>query len=287
MKKILGLSGSPRRPGNCEIMIKEISRNIDVPHQLDLLRLNDFNIMPCRGCYKCLFDAQQCVIDDDFGTIIDIISGADALIVAVPTYFLGANACLKKILDRGLALYAHLDELWGKPAVGVGIAGIEGKEGYTLLNIESFLNMMFTEARQSRICYGALPGEVMMNPDNKTAAREMAQALFSSEADQPKTDSIFVCPLCGGSTFRFLTENRVRCMLCSNSGTFETEHDTFKFHIVKDEHQFFLSKREVLKHKAWLLQMKERYLKQRDHLKKVCRPYLKEGRWIKKVKSEA
>ena len=59
---------------------------------------------------------------------------SDALVVAAPTYLLGANASLKRFLDRGLSFYAHLDRLWGKPAVGVAIAGIEGMEGYTKLD---------------------------------------------------------------------------------------------------------------------------------------------------------
>lgn len=284
MKKILGISGSPRRPGNCEMMIKEISRNIDVPHELELLQLNAFNIMPCRGCYKCLFDEQRCVLNDDFNRIADIIADAEALILAVPTYFLGANACLKKVLDRGLALYAHLDKLWGKPAVGVGIAGIEGKEGYTLLNVESFLKLIFADARLCRICYGALPGEALLNRNNKTAARELAKALLNNAEPTSFSNSVPTCPLCGGSTFRFLAKDQVRCMLCSNSGTVEANQDRFRFHMIKDEHQIFLSKQEALEHKAWLLQMKERYLQQKGRLKQVCRPYLKEGRWIKSQK---
>lgn len=282
MKKIVGLSASPRRPGNCEIMLKEISRNIDAPHELNLLRLSDVDILPCRGCYKCLFNEQQCVLNDDFNRIVDIVCDADALIVAAPTYFLGANAALKKFLDRGLSLYAHIDRLWGKPAVGIGIAGIEGKEGYTLLNMESFLKLIFADVRQCRICYGALPGEVVLNPDNKTAAKEMAQALMGKTKTKPDLASNPTCPLCGGATFRFLSKDRVRCMLCSNSGSISTDRDTVKFNIEKDEHQLFLSKPEALEHKQWLLQMKARYLERRDRLKQICRPYLKEGRWIKK-----
>ncbi len=46
-----------------------------------------------------------------------------------PTYFLGANASLKRLLDRGLSFYAHIDAPLGKTAVGVAIAGVAGLEG--------------------------------------------------------------------------------------------------------------------------------------------------------------
>jgi hypothetical protein len=64
------------------------------------------------------------------------IVDADALILAAPTYFLGANAVPKLIVDRGLAFYAHIERLWEKPSVGVCIAGIPGKEGHGLLPVE-------------------------------------------------------------------------------------------------------------------------------------------------------
>ena len=120
MKKILGIIGSPRKLGNSEIMIKEISRHISMPHQLNLIRLSDFNILPCRGCYRCLFKEERCILDDELPTVLNSIIEADALIVATPTYFLGANSSLKRLMDRGLAFYAHGEALWGKPAVGIG-----------------------------------------------------------------------------------------------------------------------------------------------------------------------
>ena len=91
MIKILGIIGSPRKLGNSEIMIKEISRNISEPHELVLLRLTDFNIGSCRGCYNCLFKEERCVLDDDLYTVVDAMCAADAIILAAPTYFLGVN----------------------------------------------------------------------------------------------------------------------------------------------------------------------------------------------------
>ena len=75
MKKVLGIIGSWRKMGNSEIMIKEISRHIAEPHELNLLRLTDFNIGSCRGCYSCLFKEERCVVNDDLYSIADAIPG--------------------------------------------------------------------------------------------------------------------------------------------------------------------------------------------------------------------
>jgi len=277
MKKILGIIGSPRKLGNCEIMAKEISRQISIPHELKLLRLQDFKILPCRGCYQCLYKSGECLIDDDLNLVMKAIVDADALIVSAPTYFLSINSCIKQFLDRGFPFLAHIEELWHKPAVGVVMAGIKGKEGYSLLGIQNFLKLIFAEDKQSKIVYGALPGEVFINEENKQAAAELASALFGSSAEKKGP----CCPLCGGDTFRFIENNRVRCMLCSNAGIMTMHENTPVFEINKSDHELFLSKEESLKHREFLLGMKSRFVQQKKTLKEITQSYLKQGRWIR------
>jgi multimeric flavodoxin WrbA len=277
LKKILGLIGSPRKLGNCEILAKEIGRRIGPPHRLLLIRLSDFSILPCTGCYRCLEEDKRCVLGDDLYRVLDPLADADALIVAVPAYFLGPKAVLKTFLDRGLAFYPYADRLLDKPAVGVGVAGIPGKEGYTLLAIESFLKLIFSDMKASRILYGALPGEIFLDEGNLEAATQLADALFSPTRD-PRGPR---CPVCGGRTFRFLGDRRVRCMLCSNEGTAVMGDDAARFDIQRSEHEIFLSREDLEAHQAWLLGMKNRYREKKGRLKKICLSYLKDGEWIR------
>ena len=278
MKTVLALLGSPRRLGNCELMAKEISRQLPVAHDLKLLRLPEFNIAACRGCYLCLLKG-QCPIEDDHQAVCQAILAADALILAAPTYFLGPNACLKRFTDRGLALYPHIESLWGKPAVAVGIAGLPGKEGYTLLGLENFLTLLFADIRSSRMIYGALPGEIFLNRQNRETARALAEALI----DAPPPDAGPRCPLCGGRTFRFLSHDRVRCMLCSNAGTLESEQGKTRLHIQRSDHELFLTRQEALAHRDWLLSMKERFRAQKERLKDISSGYRQDGTWIRPV----
>ncbi len=277
MKKVLGIIGSPRKLGNCEIMAKEISNQLSIPHELNLLRLRDFKILPCRGCYQCLFTKEHCVLDDDLDIVLKAMLEADALIVSAPTYFLGINASLKTLLDRGLSFYAHIEKLWDKPAVGVAIAGIKGKEGYSRLAIQNFIKLIFADDKDSRVVYGALPGEVFLNEENKRTAGELASALFKPAAENKGP----CCPQCGGDTFRFMDNTHVRCMLCSNSGTMTLSSGTPTFEIARSRHEFFLSKEAAIKHREWLLGMKSRFVQNKKALKEITLPYLKQGTWIK------
>ena len=277
MKKILGIVASPRKLGNSELVIKEISRHIETPHELSLLRLSDFRILPCKGCYTCLFKEQRCILKDDLNLLMDALVAADAVILATPTYLLDANAMLKVVIDRGLAFYAAADGLWGTPAIGVGIAGLEGKEGATLLGIQRFLTMLMAEKKQCAMLYGALPGEVLLDEANKAVIDELARALFAPapEPQQP------CCPLCGGDTFRFLGGNRVRCMLCSNAGTVDAASGKFIFDIHKSGHDLFLTDRDALFHRDWLREMKARFKKIKGDIAAITSEYRDDGTWIR------
>ena len=277
MKKILGIVSSARRLGNCEIMVKEVFRNLTEPCELRLLRLTDFQIDPCRGCYTCLFKDGQCVIADDCAAVLEAIASADAVILAAPAYFLGAHSALKRFLDRGLSFYDSVDRLWGKPAVGVAIAGIPGKEGSTLLGIESFLKLILADIRQTQVVYGALPGEIFLDDGNRKTAHSLAQSLFGPKV--PK--SAPCCPLCGGDTFRFMGPDKVRCMLCSNPGTIHMDNGAAVVEMKMADHQLFLTRQDAMDHKAWLIGMKDRFMTLRKSLKPITGDYRKDGQWIK------
>ncbi|NNF99744.1 MAG: flavodoxin family protein [Desulfobacteraceae bacterium] len=277
MKNILGIIGSPRKLGNSELCVKEISRNIRPAHQLNLIRLSDFQIASCRACYQCLFNDVPCPLTDGLYAVVEQIAAADALIVAAPAYFLAPHSLLKRFIDRGLSFYAYIDQLWGKPAVGVAVAGIDGREGHALLGVQNFAKMVMADLKESRVIYGALPGEVFLNDDNKAIACELGRSLF----EPAKQKSTPHCNLCGGDTFRFLDHRTVRCMLCSNTGAFSMEGDKTILTISRGDHELILSKADALAHKKWLMGMKDRFIRDKQKLKDIVIDYRKEGTWVK------
>ena len=278
MKRVLALVGSPRRLGNSELMAKEISRQLPEPHRLELVRLPDMDIRPCRACYTCLYDERACSQDDDFPRILDALLQADALILSVPAYLLAANASLKRFLDRGLSFHRHFARLWGKPAVAVTIAGIPGMEGYTKLCLESAARLMGLELKASEVVYGALPGEVFLTEANFQVAKELARALVGPPPEWRSAP--WRCSACGGDTFRFLGPDQVRCMTCSSPGKVAVKEGQVTFAVEAAEDHFFLTVEGAVRHGKWLRQMKERFREKRQELKAICLPYLHDGEWL-------
>ena len=161
--------------------------------------------------------------------------------------------------------------------MGVGICGIQGKEGYTQLCIESFLSLIMARIQASVMLVSALPGEIFMNDANQEMAKQLGNALFGTSIPNNAPS----CPLCGSTTFRFLEQGRVRCMLCSNTGTMAVESGRPTFHIEKDEHGLFLSREEALSHREWLREEVRRFNEMRDTLKEIRSHFKDKGAWLK------
>lgn len=278
-KKLLGIIGSPRKFGNSELFVKEVYRSFPEGWRLRLVRLPELDIRPCRACYQCLFDEMRCPQDDDLQIALDALVSSDAYVVAAPTYFLGANSSLKRFLDRGLSFYRHLERMWGKPAAGVGIAGIEGLEGQTKLDLDRFIKLTFGDLRGTAILYAALPGEIFADDERKNTARALADALLKKGIETNGTHPL--CPVCGGDTFRFFSGGEVRCMLCSNSGSYSWGHGGLQMEIHTGKHQLFNDMDSAKAHLEWLRSMKDRFLESRRDLKKITGQYTQIGTWIR------
>jgi multimeric flavodoxin WrbA len=283
-KTLLGITASPRKFGNSELFIKELYLQLSGSWELKLIRLPEMAIRPCKACYQCLFGEEKCPQNDDFALVLETLSRADAYVVAAPTYLLGANASLKRFLDRGLSFYAHIDRLWGKPAVGVAIAGVAGLEGYTKLNVDSFIKLTMGDLRGSAVVYGALPGEIFLKEGGKEAARRLAKAL--TDGREEVNPLAPVCPICLGDTFRFLPDGQVRCMLCSNSGPYVWQDGRLRMETKPGKHSLFLSYADARRHADWLRDMKEQFLARRQELKEVTSKYTRIGSWVAPQRNE-
>ena len=284
MKTLLGLLASPRKMGNSELIVKEIFRQLPQGWNLRLLRIPEFGLKPCVGCYQCLFKDGRCVRKDDLPVVLEAMDEADAYAVAAPTYLFGAHSSLKGLLDRGLTFSGHLDRLWGKPAVGVGLAGLNGMEGYAKLMVDSFIKFILADHRGSEVVYAALPGEVFLSGAAKDTAKRLAKALVDGPLEQDSDSRVPKCNLCGGDTFRFLENGNVRCMVCSSEGSYGWKEDALHIETVRGEHAIFHTHEDATNHFDFLRGMKDRFIAKRKELKAAVQEYHDIGEWIRPPK---
>ena len=256
--------------GNCEVVTKEISRNIHFPHRLSLIRLPSLNILPCHACYACIM-GQPCPNKDDMEFLLQRIAEADAIIVTSPVYYLGAHSIFKRILDRGFLLYTILERTWGKPCILINIYGIEERIGvapHTLLTMARFLGLDIKESVNLR---AALPGEIVMSEEGKRKAKQLGELLFSQKSIKNESG----CPFCGSEIVR-MAEGKFICALCHGHFSTDDKGNTIK----SKEGDIFGSLDHMLKHREWLRGMKDRFLRNKKEIIKTIAGYKNVGEWI-------
>ena len=109
MKKVLILSGSPRKDGNSDLLCDELMRGaLASGNEVLKIRVAEKNVGYCRACYACARNGGLCMQNDDMKEILAAMEKADVLVLATPVYFYSAAAQLKTVIDRTLACWTKL-----------------------------------------------------------------------------------------------------------------------------------------------------------------------------------
>jgi len=270
-KIVLGLIGSPRKLGNCEVFVKGVARSIQEGWKLRLIRLPSLTIEPCLACYRCITD-QACPHTDDMEFLLRQIVEADAIIMATPVYFLGSHSIFKRILDRGFLFYSVLTQTYGKPCILINFYGMKNRIGVSPHTLMSFASFLGLDVKASISRKAALPGEAIADPRKRQAARKLAQILLGER----KARKGHGCPFCGCEIVR-MGRTQITCTLC---------HGTFRLggsgkRIKLRDGDIFSTAEHMLLHRLWLRGMKEQFLKKKKEILRLTLQYKEDGEWIR------
>ena len=109
MKKILILSGSPKKDGNTAALVewfaegaRSAGADVEVVNTASL-NYKSTGCISCRICQRA--EAYVCAINDDARPVLARMAKADVIVMATPLYFYGPSAQLKVLTDRMFSLY--------------------------------------------------------------------------------------------------------------------------------------------------------------------------------------
>lgn len=124
--KILGLSCSPRKSGNTEILLGEALNGAQHEGaEVELYSVSGKEIKPCDGCWSC-YATGECHIKDDMQTLYQKMIEADGIIFGTPIYVYSMTAQAKALIDRTLALNTPERSLANKVGGVIVVAGSIG-----------------------------------------------------------------------------------------------------------------------------------------------------------------
>ena len=107
-KKVLIISGSPRKGGNSDILCDRFREGAEAAgNTVEKVFLRSLKIGPCMACYGCRGKG-VCVQKDDMEELLDQMVKADVLVLATPVYFYSMDGQLKTVIDRTLPRYTEI-----------------------------------------------------------------------------------------------------------------------------------------------------------------------------------
>ncbi|MGN1104031.1 MAG: flavodoxin family protein [Candidatus Coproplasma sp.] len=110
-KKVLILSGSPRKGGNSDILCDEFMKGAsESGNRVEKIRVAEKNIGYCKACYFCRNSGGKCAIADDMSEILQKMIDADVIVLASPVYFYSIDAQLKAVIDRTVARWLEVKD---------------------------------------------------------------------------------------------------------------------------------------------------------------------------------
>jgi len=133
--KVIGISGSPRKDGNTEVLVREALKPFrDKGWEAVEFFLSDKTINPCIGCETCS-DTGLCAIEgDDMELLLSKFENCDALVIGSPAYYRNVTAQLKALFDRSF-VFKNSRFLEGKPGGAIAVGRGEGGGQSLVLSI--------------------------------------------------------------------------------------------------------------------------------------------------------
>ncbi len=103
-KKIMIVSGSPRKNGNTALIAGKIAEGAKAAgHEvalIELAKLRGFG-QGCVSCFACQRSTvYRCAFKDEITPVLEAMHNYDTVVLAAPVYFFGAASQMKAFIDR-------------------------------------------------------------------------------------------------------------------------------------------------------------------------------------------
>lgn len=114
-KKIIVITGSPRRNGNSSAMADAfIKAAKEKGHSVTKFDAAFAHVDGCHGCETCYQTGNPCSFDDDFNKIAPAILEADAVVFSMPVYWYSIPAQIKAVIDKLFSFVVGGKDITGK-----------------------------------------------------------------------------------------------------------------------------------------------------------------------------
>jgi multimeric flavodoxin WrbA len=194
---VLGISCSPRRDGNSELLVRAALEGAeDAGGTVELLSLRGLAMSPCVACGTCERTG-VCRIQDDFQPVFRRLLEADRLVFGTPVFFMAVAAQGKTLIDRFQCLWSRKyilgEPLYAAPrdrrALVIAVGGSRSKRMFDSIyfTMKYYLDALeMAYAANLFVNQVDAKGEVREHPTALAEARRLGAELVASTEPVPK-----------------------------------------------------------------------------------------------------
>jgi multimeric flavodoxin WrbA len=179
--KVIAFNGSPHAEGNTYCLIRHTLDEVGKAGiETEIIQIGGKSVHPCTACWKCFENRDgKCVLAKDMvNECIGKMAGADAIVIASPTYFAGVSPEIKAFMDRAFFVAKANGDLF-RHKLGAGIAA-ERRSGAVCavdtINHYFGISGMFTAgSRYWNNAKGLQPGDVESDEEGIDTMRQLGE----------------------------------------------------------------------------------------------------------------
>ncbi len=179
--KVLAISGSPRKGGNTELLIKEVFKSLEAAGvETEMIQIGGKDVNGCTACGKCRTEKDgRCHIKNDLlNECIGKMEKADGILLGSPVYFADITSELKSLIDvSGYAMRGSGTLLKRKIGAGVVVARrAGGMTAFDSINRFFLINeMIIPGSSYWNIGYGKEKGDVLNDEEGLKTMRTLGE----------------------------------------------------------------------------------------------------------------
>jgi multimeric flavodoxin WrbA len=277
--KVLGVIGSARKLGNCEVLVKEaLIEAQQSGAETRAIRLPDYHLLPCKGCLACVLKGESCRLEDDMHTLWDSFQWADSIILSAPTYFLGPGGIIKLLIDRLFEYSLQLGKIPQRPGAIIATAGLRNWDPFTLPMLSMLAGILQLNLVDRFVAYRPGPGEVLLDEETMNRAKNIGSVLVQQIQNPDNRISLSIptnaCIQCGTPFFILREQNHVECQLCQTQGKLELSGTHLKITWSRERGKDRWSPEAMAEHfQEWVLRTGPVFQQHRTEIQKRIQKY--------------
>ena len=178
--KILAISGSPRKGGNTDTLLKVALDVLNKKRiETEFITLSGKKILTCTACMACS-NKPLCILEDDFDTIFHSMLDSDGFIIGSPVYFGSATAEINALLDRAGYVSRKNGNLFYRKVGGPIVVARRIGQNFTFAQLLMWYminGMIVPGSTYWNIAFGSHSGDVMKDAEGIKTIEAFAENL--------------------------------------------------------------------------------------------------------------